>query len=122
MAQGAHYGTEKNKDETEVTYPAYKELRRLCGVKGTLIGAGLLLMVGSAACSDTPRRHSGRTAGVPMPVRMDSDKDGLYDDEDSCPHKPGPRVYSGCPVPQKNGRMKAPEPPKKHDSEATDDL
>jgi outer membrane protein OmpA-like peptidoglycan-associated protein len=39
-------------------------------------------------------------SGTPPPVRKkDTDKDGIPDDQDACPLKPGVPKYHGCPVP-----------------------
>ncbi|HLI94348.1 MAG TPA: porin family protein, partial [Puia sp.] len=40
------------------------------------------------------------SAGTPPPVRVkDTDKDGIPDEQDMCPLKPGIAKYHGCPVP-----------------------
>lgn len=40
------------------------------------------------------------SGGTPPPVKKkDTDKDGIPDDEDMCPLKPGTAKYHGCPVP-----------------------
>jgi outer membrane protein OmpA-like peptidoglycan-associated protein len=39
-------------------------------------------------------------SGTPPPVKKkDTDKDGIPDDQDMCPLKPGTAKYHGCPVP-----------------------
>jgi outer membrane protein OmpA-like peptidoglycan-associated protein len=40
-----------------------------------------------------------RAAEVVVPVRVDTDGDGLYDDEDKCPTVAGIAKYEGCPIP-----------------------
>lgn len=40
---------------------------------------------------------------VPQIVRKDSDGDGLFDDEDSCPLEPGPAANKGCPIKDSDG-------------------
>lgn len=40
---------------------------------------------------------------VPQIVRKDSDGDGLFDDEDSCPLEPGPSSNKGCPIKDSDG-------------------
>jgi outer membrane protein OmpA-like peptidoglycan-associated protein len=40
------------------------------------------------------------STGTPPPVRKkDTDKDGIPDDQDACPLKPGSAKWHGCPVP-----------------------
>lgn len=40
------------------------------------------------------------SSGTPLPPRKkDTDKDGIPDDEDACPLKPGTAKWHGCPVP-----------------------
>ncbi len=40
------------------------------------------------------------SAGAAPPLRKrDTDKDGIYDDEDQCPLQPGTLAWHGCPVP-----------------------
>jgi len=40
---------------------------------------------------------------VTAPVRVDTDGDGIYDDEDKCPTQAGTLKYNGCPVPDTDG-------------------
>ena len=39
------------------------------------------------------------TAPPPVPVKKDTDKDGIPDDQDLCPLQPGTAAWHGCPVP-----------------------
>ena len=39
----------------------------------------------------------------PAPVVVDTDKDGIPDDQDKCPTVPGVAKYQGCPVPDTDG-------------------
>lgn len=45
--------------------------------------------------------HFGVRFGMPYKkkVKPDTDKDGVYDDQDKCPTVPGVARYQGCPVP-----------------------
>jgi outer membrane protein OmpA-like peptidoglycan-associated protein len=40
---------------------------------------------------------------APTPVRLDSDGDGIFDDEDKCPTVAGLAKYNGCPIPDSDG-------------------
>ena len=40
---------------------------------------------------------------VVAPVRVDTDGDGIYDDEDKCPTVAGVAKYNGCPIPDSDG-------------------
>nr|WP_294859270.1 OmpA family protein [uncultured Fluviicola sp.] len=41
--------------------------------------------------------------GVTIPERLDSDKDGVFDDMDKCPREFGVLAYNGCPIPDTDG-------------------
>lgn len=49
--------------------------------------------------------HIGVRFGMPYKkkLRPDTDKDGVYDDEDKCPTIPGVARYQGCPIPDTDG-------------------
>jgi outer membrane protein OmpA-like peptidoglycan-associated protein len=44
-----------------------------------------------------------RATTVETPVRVDTDGDGVYDDEDKCPTVAGVAKYNGCPIPDSDG-------------------
>jgi len=44
-----------------------------------------------------------QATSTPVPVRVDTDGDGIYDDEDKCPTVVGLAKYNGCPIPDSDG-------------------
>jgi hypothetical protein len=81
---------------------------------GQVVMGGLNLTFGSAPkaehVSEQPRPEPPRTAPVPdcveKPVAacIDTDSDGVCDDDDRCPDDAGPREMAGCPVDPCTGR------------------
>lgn len=51
----------------------------------------------------TPAGRKVDAFGVAIPERVDSDKDGVFDDTDKCPNEYGVLAYNGCPIPDTDG-------------------